>query len=69
MADVTLSDELAQQLQKLAHEEGRPLDDVVRSMLEQYQPTVVDYPSPETADETNNPLLGLIGLLDRYTDT
>jgi hypothetical protein len=68
MADITLSEELVQQLRKLAIEEGRPVDEVVRSMLEQYHPAIADHPALEATEEANSPLLGLIGLLDKYTD-
>jgi hypothetical protein len=67
MPGLWLSDDLIQQLEMIAAREQRGVEDIVRSMVEQYEAktmTLVD----EDMTPNPNPLIGLIGLLDEYTN-
>jgi hypothetical protein len=67
MSELQLSDDLIQQLEVIAAREQREVEDVLRAMLEQY-----DAKSTATVDgdltPKPDPLIGLIGLLEEYTN-
>jgi predicted transcriptional regulator len=56
MATLIIDEELAKKLQLLAEREQRPVEDVLRSMLDRYEPK----PTPEQ----NAALEALIGMFD-----
>ena len=61
MSELQLSDDLIQQLETIAAREQRGVEEVLRTMVEQYgaQPA-----ANEDATPNPDPLIGLIGLLD-----
>jgi len=68
MADLTFSDDVAEQLRKLAAREGRSVDEVVREMIRHYPPAQEADATDEDVTPLPDPLVGLIGLLDEFTD-
>ena len=68
MVTLTFSDELAQQLQRLAAREGRSVEEVVRDMVQQYAPIQESKLADDDETPSPDPLIGLIGLLDEFTD-
>ncbi len=58
MVNITIPDELAEQLETVARLENRPVVEVIETMLEQYEPKI----QPE-AGETH-PLDAFIGIYD-----
>jgi hypothetical protein len=67
MSELQIADDIIEKIEMIAAREQRGVDDVLRSMVEKYvtQPEV-----EESADiePNSNPLLGLLGLLDEYTN-
>ncbi|MBZ0289951.1 MAG: hypothetical protein K8I30_20170 [Anaerolineae bacterium] len=70
MTPFTLPDALVEQLQDIAEKEHRSVEDVLQTMIQQYTPKTDAEAeiSEEAAEEQPNPLLGLLGLLDEYTN-
>jgi hypothetical protein len=66
MTPLTLPDALVEQLQNIAEQEHRSVEDVLQTMIQQYtpQPQIILNDAPPVPD----PLVGLIGLLDEYTN-
>ena len=67
MSELQIADDLIQQLQMIAAREQREVEDVLRAMVQQYgakSTTTID----EDATPSPDPLVGLIGLLDEYTN-
>jgi hypothetical protein len=61
MSDLFVPDELVEKLQHIAEHEQRPVEEVLRAMIEEYTPKSEN--TSEALPE-NDPLAGLIGLLD-----
>src|SRR5258706_9367250 len=72
MTPLLLSDALVERLQDIAEQEHRSVEDVLQTMIQQYTPETQAQSEAEISDESaegqHNPLLGLIGLLDEYTN-
>ncbi|HVU13380.1 MAG TPA: hypothetical protein VHD90_19010 [Phototrophicaceae bacterium] len=75
MADLIIDDEMLQRLQEIAEQENRPVDDVLRSMMNEYWPDLPEltpkrkskYPDwlPRSADSPDyDPIDDLIGMFD-----
>jgi hypothetical protein len=56
MMNITLPKELAEQLEAITMRENRPVEDVVASMIEQYEPHA---PSQEESDAAFEALVGI----------
>jgi len=63
MSALQLSDDLIEQLETIAAHEQRAIEDVLRTLLEQYG-TKATATGDEDVTPTPDPLVGLIGLLD-----
>jgi hypothetical protein len=68
MADLILTGEVADRLRELAEREGRSVDEVVRDMMKHYPPAQGADVEDEDVTPTPDPLTGLVGLLDEFTD-
>ena len=58
MVDLTIDDDIAERLRRIAEQENRPMGAVLRSLLDLY-PTLPDQPPPE-----HDPLDDFIGAFD-----
>jgi hypothetical protein len=67
MSELQLSDDIIEKIELIAAREQRAVEDVLRTMVEQYE---AQPDNEESADiePNSNPLLGLLGLLDEYTN-
>jgi len=68
MADLILTGKVADKLRDLAERQGRTAEAVVEEMIKHYPPAQEVEVSTEDVTETPDPLVGLIGLLDEFTD-
>lgn len=67
MTDLVLSGKAADKLRELAEREQRPVEDVVLDLIEQHSPTEQEIGTDEVS-EAGDPLVGMIGLLDGFTN-
>lgn len=70
MTDLPLPDELVTRLRALADREQRPVEEVVANLLDYYEPELPLETETELSDDETpspDPLVGLVGLLDEYT--
>lgn len=62
MATLIIDEELAKKLQLLAERERRPVEDVLRTMVDNYEPLPVEERTP--TEEQNAALEALLGMFD-----
>jgi len=65
MLTIQISDQLAQRVQSISDRQQSSLSEVVEAALEDY---FADVEAAETLMASENPLAGLVGLLDGVTD-